>query len=155
MQKLKSNRVASFIIVGIIYVLVTIAGIVVYKLLKFDWWLNLLLADIAATVLTFFFSLLLNNASVYDPYWSVQPIVILVAYSIGKPLGLLQILLLVAVCFWGIRLTVNWGYNFSDFSYQDWRYVMLKEKTGIFYHAEGNFRFFTVFSWENVILLSQ
>ena len=133
MQKLKSNRVASFIIVGIIYVLATIAGIVVYKLLKFDWWLNLLLADIAATVLTFIFSLLLNNASVYDPYWSVQPIVILVAYSIGKPLGLLQILLLVAVCFWGIRLTVNWGYNFSDFSYQDWRYVMLKEKTGIFY----------------------
>ena len=69
----------------------------------------------------------------YDAYWSVQPIVILIGLSIGKPLGLLQILLLISVCYWGIRLTANWAYNFTDFTYQDWRYVMLKEKTGKFY----------------------
>ena len=133
MQKLKQNRISSFIIIGIIYILATIVGIVTYRLLSFSWWINLLLADIAATILTFLFSIILKNSSVYDPYWSVQPIVILVAYSIGKSLGLLQILLLIAVCYWGIRLTVNWAYNFTDFTYQDWRYVMLKEKTGIFY----------------------
>ena len=133
MQKLKQNRLSSFIIIGIIYILATIVGIVTYKLLSFSWWINLLLADITATILTFLFSIILKNSSVYDPYWSVQPIVILVAYSIGKSLGLLQILLLIAVCYWGIRLTVNWAYNFTDFTYQDWRYVMLKEKTGIFY----------------------
>jgi steroid 5-alpha reductase family enzyme len=133
MQKLKTNRTASFIIIAIIYVLAIITGIVVYKILSFDWWLNLLLADVAATILTFIFSLILKNSSVYDAYWSVQPMVILVGLSIGKSMGLLQILLLIAVCYWGIRLTVNWAYNFTDFQYQDWRYVMLKEKTGHFY----------------------
>ena len=133
MQKIKENRVASFIIIAIIYILAIFVGLITYKLLPFNWWINLLLADIAATILTFIFSLILNNSSVYDAYWSVQPIVILIAFSIGKPLGLLQILLLIAVCYWGLRLTVNWAYNFTDFTYQDWRYVMLKEKTGIFY----------------------
>ena len=133
MQKIKQNRLASFIIITVIYILAIITGIVVYKLLNFEWWLNLLLADIAATILTFIFSLILKNSSVYDAYWSVQPIVILIGLSIDKELGLLQILLLIAVCYWGIRLTVNWAYNFTDFTYQDWRYVMLKEKTGKFY----------------------
>lgn len=87
----------------------------------------------AATILTFIFSLILKNSSVYDAYWSVQPMVIIVGLSIGKSLGLLQILLLIAVFYWGLRLTVNWAYNFTDFQYQDWRYVMLKEKTGHFY----------------------
>ena len=103
--------------------------------LNFDWWINLLIADISSTIVTFIFSLIFKNSSVYDAYWSVQPIVILVAYSIGKHLGLLQILLLISICYWGIRLTANWAYNFSDFTYQDWRYVMLKEKTGFFYPA--------------------
>ena len=108
---------ASFIIIIIIYILAVVGGIATYKLLPFDWWLNLLLADIAATIITFIFSLMLKNSSVYDAYWSVQPIVILICYSIGKTLGLLQILLLVAVCFWGIRLTANWAYTFTDFTY--------------------------------------
>ena len=133
MQKIKQSRPLSFVIIVVIYLLAISTGILVYKALNFDWWLNLLLADVAATILTFVFSLILRNSSVYDAYWSVQPIVILSALSIGKSLGLLQILLLIAVCYWGIRLTANWAYNFTDFTYQDWRYVMLKEKTGIFY----------------------
>ena len=133
MQKIKSNRALSFIIIIVIYLLAILTGLIVFKLLNFSWWLNLLLADVAATILTFIFSLLLKNSSVYDAYWSVQPMVILIGLSIGKPLGLLQILLLISVCYWGIRLTANWAYNFTDFTYQDWRYVMLKEKTGKFY----------------------
>ena len=133
MQKIKQNRSLSFVIIIFIYLLAILTGLLVYKALNFDWWLNLLLADVAATILTFIFSLILRNSSVYDAYWSVQPIVILLALSIGKSLGLLQVLLLIAVCYWGIRLTANWAYNFTDFTYQDWRYVMLKEKTGIFY----------------------
>lgn len=127
------NRTASFIIVTAVYILAAAAGIVLYRLLPFDWWLNLLIADVAATVLTFVFSLIFRNASVYDPYWSVQPIVILIAFAVGKTLTVERVLLLVAVCFWGIRLTANWAYTFHDLQHQDWRYTMLKEKTGIFY----------------------
>ena len=108
-------------------------GILIYRALPFDWWLNLLLADIMATVLVFAFSILLGNASVYDPYWSVQPIVIIVAFAIGKELTLSRILLLVAVIIWGTRLTINWSYTFKNLTHQDWRYTMLKEKTGKLY----------------------
>ena len=127
------NRKASFVIVTLVYILAAAAGIVIYRALSFDWWLNLLIADVAATVLTFVFSLIFRNASVYDPYWSVQPIVILICFAIGKTLTLERILLLVAVCFWGVRLTANWAYTFHGLQHQDWRYTMLKEKTGIFY----------------------
>lgn len=127
------NRTMSFVIVTLVYVLATVAGIVIYRALPFDWWLNLLIADIAATVLTFVFSLIFRNASVYDPYWSVQPIVILVAFALGKVMTPERVLLLIAVCFWGVRLTANWAYTFHGLTHQDWRYTMLHEKTGFFY----------------------
>lgn len=133
MKTLKENRTISFLIVGAVYLLATVLGIVLYKLLPFDWWLNLLLADVFATILTFIFSLIFDNASVYDPYWSVQPIVISTAFAFGKSLNLLSVLLLVAIWLWGIRLTANWAYTFGNLTCQDWRYTMLKEKTGAFY----------------------
>ena len=133
MRSLKRSRRASFVIVTLIYILAAAVGIAVYGILAFDWWLNLLIADAAATVLTFMFSVFLGNASVYDPYWSVQPIVILVAFAAGKELTPVRVLLLTAVIFWGVRLTANWAYTFHGLMHQDWRYTMLKEKTGVFY----------------------
>ena len=133
MNKLKQSRAASFIAVTLVYIFATVVGIAVYRAMALDWWLSLLIADVAATVATFIFSLLFQNASVYDPYWSVQPPVILVAFAIGKELTAFGILLLVVVFFWAIRLTANWAYTFWDLNHQDWRYTMLNEKTGIFY----------------------
>lgn len=133
MNSLKQNRAASFIIITVIYILAAIFGVAVYRILTFDWWLNLLIADMAATVLAFVFSVILDNASVYDPYWSVQPIIILVAFAISKKLTVVRVLLLMAVILWGVRLTGNWVYTFHDLTHQDWRYTMLKEKTGVFY----------------------
>lgn len=134
-EKMKENRILSFIIIIAVYILAAFVGIAVYKSLSYDWWLNLLIADIVATVITFIFSLVFGNASVYDPYWSVQPIVILIAFSMNTELTPLRLLLLVAVCFWGVRLTANWAYTFHGLKHQDWRYTMLSEKTGAFYPA--------------------
>ncbi len=39
------------------------------------------ISDIAATAVVFFFSFLLNNSSVYDPYWSVAPIPIALYFT--------------------------------------------------------------------------
>ena len=127
------NRSASFVIVTLAYVLAAAAGIVIYRVLPFDWWLSLLLAETAATVRTFVFSWSFRSAAVYEPYWSVRPIVILLAFAVGKEMTLPRVLLLVAVCFWGIRLTANWAYTFHGLTHQDWRYTMLRKKTGIFY----------------------
>lgn len=133
MNALKQNRAASFAVITVIYILAALIGIAVYRMLSFDWWLKLLIADVAATVFTFVFSVIFGNASVYDPYWSVQPIVILAAFAIGESLTAVRVLLLAAVIFWGVRLTGNWAYTFQGLTHQDWRYTFLKEKTGVFY----------------------
>ena len=133
MKQLKQNRLASFLAVTVIYILAAVAGILLYRVLPMAWWLALLVADVAATVLVFIFSLVFKNASVYDPYWSVQPPVILLAFAWGKELTFLGMALLIAVCWWAVRLTANWAYTFGNLCWQDWRYTMLKEKTGRFY----------------------
>ena len=133
MKSYKQNRGLSFFIVALVYILAAAVGIVVYHVLPFSWWLNLLLADAIATAVTFVCSVIFGNASVYDPYWSVQPIVILAAFSVGRQLNVVQILLLTAVVFWGVRLTANWAYMFGDLTHQDWRYTNLKNKTGALY----------------------
>ena len=133
MKKIKQNRAASFVIVTFVYIIATVAGVMSYRALQLDWWLALLAADVVATAVTFLFSVLFQNASVYDPYWSVQPPVILVAFAIGKNLTAFGVLLIVVVSFWALRLTANWAYTFANLNHQDWRYTMLKEKTGVFY----------------------
>ena len=133
MRSLKQNRTVSFIVITLVYILATVLGVLVYRALSYPFWLSLLIADVVATVATFLFSLILKNASVYDPYWSVQPPLILALFAYGKSLTALGVLLLIAVFFWAIRLTANWAYTFGDLTHEDWRYRMLREKTGAFY----------------------
>ena len=144
------NRTASLFIILMVYALAIAGGIFSYDYfsgesgLNFSYPLALFLSDVAATVIVFIFSLIFRNASVYDPYWSVQPPVIISVLllkmheinaqsSNGGQIPLLAWLLFAAILFWGLRLTANWAYNFKSFEYQDWRYVMLKEKSGRFY----------------------
>lgn len=126
------GRAASFGIVAGVYVIAAAVGILVYNLLPatvlFVW--RLLIADVVATCVTFVFSLIFRNASVYDPYWSVQPIVILACIMTSQSITPLRLATLVAVFFWGIRLTANWAYTFHGLDHEDWRYRMLCEKTG-------------------------
>lgn len=127
------KRSTSFIIVTAIYILAAAVGFGVYFAISCAVWLKLLVADCVATIVTFIFSLVFRNASVYDPYWSVQPIVITLGFLCAGNFSLSGILLTVAICLWGVRLTANWAYTFHGLSHQDWRYTMLKEKTDALY----------------------
>lgn len=130
---MKENRGLSLITILIVYLLASIVGVFTYNYLSFHFAINLLLADIVATTCVFIFSLIFKNASVCDPYWSVQPIVIVTGFASVTNLEVQHILPLVAILLWGIRLTLNWAYTFKNLNWQDWRYVMLKEKTKVFY----------------------
>ena len=127
------SRGLSFVLVSCVYVIAAAVGILTYRALA-PWLLfsALLVADAAATVAVFLFSLLFGNASVYDPYWSVQPPVILLrlAVSFEKTFTWVDVLLLAVILLWAIRLTANWAYTFGGLTHQDWRYTMLSEKTG-------------------------
>ncbi|MBQ9743758.1 MAG: DUF1295 domain-containing protein [Clostridia bacterium] len=132
-MKIKASRAWSFIIVTLIYAFCTLVGVGQYGYLPYSTPINLLIADTVATVVCFIFSLIFGNSSVYDPYWSVAPIVMVIGFAISEGLSPLGIIVLIAVCFWGVRLTANWAYTFHGLEHQDWRYTMLKEKTGRLY----------------------
>ena len=136
------NRFLSITVITLIYIFAAVCGLISYNFftnpegLNLSYGLAIFLADVFATIVIFIFSLIFNNASVYDPYWSVQPPVILAAVLIKNGQSensLMAFLLFAAVLFWAIRLTGNWIYNFESFDYQDWRYVMLREKSGKLY----------------------
>jgi len=123
----------SFLIIVGVYTLAAFLGIAAYDRLPGAFWLRLLISDVLSTLVVFLFSLLFSNASVYDPYWSVQPPVILGVCALRHPLSGFTSLLLGVVCLWGLRLTGNWAYTFHGLDHEDWRYRMLREQSGAFY----------------------
>ena len=127
------SKSLSIIIILFIYLLAAILGIFIYQILNFHYFMNLLIADIAATIFIFIFSLLFKNASMYDPYWSVCPMVCSIGFFISNKISLLSVLVLIAVNFWAIRLTYNWAYGFKGLEFQDWRYTKLKEENKLLY----------------------
>ena len=134
----KSNRALWLTLILLVYIGASVLGIITFnKTLSFtkNIFASAFLGDVLATVFVFAFSLAFRNASVYDPYWSVQPLVILYAFAAAYGLNLHTFVLTAALTVWGIRLTANWCYNFHGLEYQDWRYKMLKEKSGVFYPA--------------------
>ena len=94
---------------------------------------QVLLADIVATIVAFSFSLAFGNSSFYDPFWSLIPIVIGV-YFIGVSVeadSWRQILAMSVVGVWGLRLTANFLYTWEGLEHQDWRYIELQSQSGL------------------------
>lgn len=93
-------------------------------------------ADLAATLVIFGVGLIFQNASFYDPYWSLIPPAIgayLWYFSSASNNTLRAVLLLSLVSFWAARLTYNWLRGWQGLTHEDWRYVDLRAKTGIAY----------------------
>jgi steroid 5-alpha reductase family enzyme len=90
--------------------------------------LSMFLAATIATVVVYIFNLVCNNASVYDPYWSVQPPFIAAGFFLinKAPFQVHQLIVLIPLCLWSIRLTVNWAVGFDNLAWQDWRYRDIK-----------------------------
>lgn len=130
-----SDRVwAGFLIIFFCYAAAAWLGAFVYLHINGGVWFKLLTADIAATLFVWLVSFAFRNASVYDPYWSVQPVVILTLLFVQKGrLDIGSVLLYSAILFWGIRLTANWAIGFQGLGQQDWRYDQIKAQTGKFY----------------------
>ncbi len=84
---------------------------------------KILIADVIGTVVVYIFSVIFNNSSMYDPYWSVQPFVI--AVFLARPLEALDALemtVLILVFLYGLRLTLNFYRGWPGLKHEDWRY---------------------------------
>jgi len=124
MQKLKDLT-----LIGLIYLAAFAAGAAVCSYAD-GIVLRLFVFDVAATVVTFFFSVLLRNSSVYDAYWSLTPLVMTVwLYAEARAFAPMQLLFLAVFCLWSVRLTGNWIVVFTGFSYEDWRYRKYRDET--------------------------
>ncbi|HNX15662.1 MAG TPA: DUF1295 domain-containing protein [Oscillospiraceae bacterium] len=134
MRQYKDRVWAGFLIIFFCYAAAAGLGAFVYLYMNGDVWFKLLAADAAATLFVWAVSLVFRNASVYDPYWSVQPVIILALLLLQKnSVDTGSVLLFAVILFWGVRLTANWAYTFKGLGHQDWRYSRIKEQTGKFY----------------------
>ena len=133
------KRVIGLSALLIIYATAFVAGIFLFMLferLGINVYISILLADVIATVIVWASGVILRTASAYDPYWSLQTLAIYLCllfkyqnWHIGT------ILLLVVIALYSLRLTMNFILGFHSLKYVDWRYKMLKEKTGKFYQV--------------------
>ena len=83
-------------------------------------------ADLVATLVVFVASLVVRNASLYDPYWSVAPAVIVMAWAGQQEIGPRQAVVVLLMLVWAVRLTANWASSWRGLSHEDWRYVQLR-----------------------------
>mgnify|MGYP001766152413 CR=1 FL=1 len=126
----KQSRIASLFAVGLMYFIAIFGGVLTYAFLPagMSFLLKIFLADVTMTLVIFFFSLITKNASCYDAYWSFIPLVLVIAHVLFlKGISWVHIPFIIAITFWGTRLTLNWIKSFYSFDYIDWRYTMLQK----------------------------
>jgi steroid 5-alpha reductase family enzyme len=86
-------------------------------------------ADLVAMVVVFVFSVAFGNSSIYDPYWSVAPVPIALAFflagSAGGTTGVWprQAAVLLLLLAWASRLTANCLVRWRGLDHEDWRYA--------------------------------
>ncbi|MCX8032503.1 MAG: DUF1295 domain-containing protein [Thermoleophilia bacterium] len=99
------------------------------------------LGTLVATCVVFAVSVLVDNSSVYDPYWSLQPLAFL-AYYLGragsKP-GVPQVVVSVLVFLYALRLTSNFYRDWPGLSKEDFRYVAFRRRARRAYWAVSFF----------------
>ena len=144
MSSYRESKIIGVLVLGMVYIVAAGVAVAVVRFSPFDSELpTALLADAVATAAVFVFSRLLDNSSVYDPYWSVAPI-LLAVYLLPFEGGFLQPRLLIAlalVCLWGTRLTFNFLRHWRGLSQEDWRYADYRRAAGRLYWPLSFFGF--------------
>ena len=122
-----ASRVTGFVVVAVTYVVAGGAAWATADILGGHHPLTVAFwADVAATLVVFLASMVVGNSGLYDPYWSVAPPVVVLAWTShlgGRPL-IVDVLVLV----WAIRLTTNWALGWRGLGHEDWRYVQIREQ---------------------------
>lgn len=123
--------------VTLIYVLVGLVGWATFEYFEDSGIvLRFIYADLAMTLVTYFFSVLKKNSSVYDAYWSVIPFYFALfwyGYYDGGAWGIYQWICTLAITFWSFRLTLSWARGWPGWEHEDWRYVNFRKQFGKFF----------------------
>ena len=135
MSKNKSLSIVLFA-----YSLCFITFVFVLKKINYGIFYDILIVDVIATVIIYFFSFYFKNSSIYDPYWSVIPPIILFYFIyIVNEINFQAYLLLFSVFFWGLRLTFNWMRSWPGMHHEDWRYIDMRKSSGKYFQFSNFF----------------
>lgn len=127
-----ASRVTAFVVTVVVYVVAGLAALLTVDLVGGHPLLVTFWADIVATVVVFAASVVVANASLYDPYWSVAPPVVVAGWVLYEHAGdagadpARQLLVLACVLLWAARLTLNWARAWRGLDHEDWRYRQLR-----------------------------
>lgn len=130
------KKLLGLLVLVVSYIAAVILGIICFNLFKdkIDLFLNLLCCNVISTAFIWLIGVIFKTASIYDPYWSLQtPIIYIGLLIYFNCFNFGNILYLLFILFWAIRLTINFVIGFNDITYIDWRYKKIKEKCKMFY----------------------
>jgi steroid 5-alpha reductase family enzyme len=125
------RRAPSFAFIALTYALAIAAAWRVFHLGGVSPIGALGLGFAAATGVTFVATLLTNNGSVFDAWWSVLPPVAALFFqslALGEGATPRQVAVHAVVWFWAVRLTANWLRGWQGLAHEDWRYTRLYAK---------------------------
>lgn len=129
---MRNSKIFGIFIIVLAYLISFVVGGLLHYYLNLteeQFLLKLLIIDVAMTVIIYLFSVIFKNASIYDPYWSVIPIVLSIYASwILGDFHEQNFVMLGLIGIWGIRLTINFFKTFKNLNTQDWRYDHFKNK---------------------------
>ena len=126
------NKLLSQILCVVIYIISFYVAFILTPQSIESIWLKITIWHLYATVFIYIFSVIISNSSLYDPFWSVAPIPIVVYLATQYENSLLlKILVLLPIIFWALRLTRNWIISWKGFEHEDFRYIDLKNTTKI------------------------
>ena len=115
------------------YVLALVAAVISSSFfMDGQLWKGITIGHIVATLVIYLASVLAKNSSLYDPFWSIAPLPIVLYLSFmsyEKDANLIKILvILIPVTYWSLRLTNNWRRSWKGLKHEDFRYIDLKNR---------------------------
>ena len=146
---IKDKGISQLLCISIYIVSFYLAYVLLPESINFIW-LKITIWHINATIFIYLGSVLLKNSSLYDPFWSVAPVPIVIYLSIQSENSiLLKMLVIFPILLWATRLTRNWVISWEGFHHEDFRYINLKNTNK--YKAEFN-NFFGIHLFPTLIV---
>ncbi|MBN1630504.1 MAG: DUF1295 domain-containing protein [Thermoleophilia bacterium] len=130
-EKIRAKRSTGVLISAATYVLALVVAVVVVRAAGLSHPLaDLGLGTVVATVVVFAVSVIADNSSIYDPYWSVQPLAIMGYYlwTGWDRVDARQIIVAVLVFLYSLRLTSNFYRDWPGLTKEDFRYVSFRKR---------------------------
>jgi steroid 5-alpha reductase family enzyme len=133
---MRESRAFGFSVSGAVYLVAFCIAVLAIRGLSIEHPLMRLLAGaVVATAVVFAASVLADNSSMYDPYWSLQPLAIAGCYLswLRPDVSPRGVLVTVLIVIYAARLTGNFFRGWAGLCNEDFRYRGFRTRFGCWY----------------------